>query len=319
MTLLPSLPIELGEIRVKLQTQKKISRFDVKSPEKVISEVIIKTKHLFFDAGSELVFTSLDVPYLIVYADLVTFNGRSIVTRRLLDNLDGVDGHDAKQTPPTRRGSGQPGNPGGPGEAGAAAQPAPRMPPFFLFARQFQWVDRQAGPGDVSGAVSFLLDGHKGGNGGNGGRGGDGTDGNKGETASPGWPFCNSGPGYGGRGGDAGPVGARGFGSNGGDASTVYFFVEPQQRFVAEAFTVSSKGGLPGKHGRHGSFGVPGKGGPAGDGKGSCSDDPSRKGADGGYVQGCVYPNIDLLIGASNKNSPAIFDYTGWNELETKP
>ena len=316
MPTLPNLPVELLEVKLKLQSTTKTEKFSISSPSVQTSEVVIKTKNLFFDNGAELVFNALGVEFLIIYADVVTFNGRASVTRRSLDDLTGAHGKDAPRTPPTPRGQGRNGNNGAPGGNGGQAQAAPRMPVFFLFARQVRWINRQATASDVRGNVQFSLDGLDGGIGGNGGRGGDGTNGNKGAPSKSGLLWCDSGVGYGGRGGNAGAGGQGGFGSNGGDASTVYFFVEPQQHSVVGAFDVSTKGGRPGRSGLAGPNGTPGQGGLPGDASGQCNEEPGRKGANGGIVSGCRYPGIDLLYGANNPNSPAIFDYQGWDELQ---
>lgn len=318
MANLPPLPIELLEIKIKLQNTAKTEIYPVTSSYQTTSDVIIKTKKLVFDPNATLSFISLDTPYIILYADVIVFNGNANVTRELRDDLTGANGADAPVTPPTPKGAGRNGNDGQPGGYGSAAQNPPRMPVFFLFTRQFLWVDRQAAPSDIRGRVSFKLDGLEGGVGGNGGRGGDGTNGNKGEGPDPGPVWCNSGVGRGGRGGNGGAGGLKGFGSNGGDASAVYFFVDPQQHSIADVFEVSTKGGKPGKNGKPGQPGRPGKGGDPGDGRGPCNDEPGRKGADGGIISGCQYPNIDLLFGADHKHSPSIWDYDNWEELQVQ-
>ena len=209
MTLLPKLPIELADIKLKLQATAKSAEFHVDSRFKSTNERVIKTKRIRFDNNSILTFDILTYEWIVLYADIWDMYGGAEIRRTSNINLNGEDGQPGSDGEPTGRGYGANGNngfPGGPGRDGKTI----KVPTIFLFGRQMLWNGQQATPTDVKNHFFLSFDGYPGGNGGNGGPGGDGTNGNQGTPCEDAWYGydCKSGPGWGGSGGNAGVGGA---------------------------------------------------------------------------------------------------------------
>jgi len=186
------------------------------------------------------------------------------------------------------------------------------MPQVFIFARQMLWNGNQAVPSDVHALLFF--DGYPGGTGGDGGDGSHGTNGNQGTPSINGWLDCSAGPGWGGRGGDAGVGGQPGYGADGSDATSLYMFVDPQQVAVFGAILVSLSGGTPGYDGRRGSPGIPGRGGPEGQLTSNCGS-AGRHGANGVVPGPCPFPEVQKFRGA-DAAPPSIYGYTGFAEIQ---
>ncbi len=316
MAPLPTLPAAFDPVKFAVRGTPTSAAVHV-TGQYIISDQIIKTKVLTFDPGSQLIFDKLDFPFIAIYADQWNLSAHFEIRRGTNFNLNGTNGAPAPSPLPTPPGYGNNGNNGLAGFPGRDGQPGFHLPTVFIFAQQTFFGGRPANSLDVN--ALFYFDGVPGGKGGDGGPGSDGTDGNQGEPAiNGGWGDCASGPGWGGRGGNAGYGGMPGYGANGGDATSIYMFVAPDQLsiFNSNGLTNSLKGGPSGFDGRRGPPGRPGHGGPEGDYSGNCGS-VGRIGPDGGVPRPCPILEIQKHAGADGK--AYVTDYIGFAELQDPP
>ena len=159
-------------------------------------------------------------------------------------------------------GEGGQGSPGAPGASGALGVDAPALTLMIKTASQ--------------GAIRVDLRGGDGGKGGSGQRGGDGGSGEIGSPArqartngpfgSTIWhPWCDRGPGHGGRGGNGGLGGNGGVGGSGGRGGSFTIISMPDKLPVlTQVIKFDLAGGRGGEGGEAGAGGNPGPGGPEG-------------------------------------------------------
>lgn len=306
-----SLPIEMQDVKLKLQAAPKKKQIDVSSDMSVFDQVV-KVEELKMRPNTQLIFETLSLPWVALYADRIYLYGPATIRRTDRINLDGADGRSGipgAPAPTPLGSSGNSGTAGGPGGNGKYQ----RIPDFYLFCREIYWNGIQARPADLSNFTLFAFDGYRGGKGGDGGRGGDGSDGRKGEPSRSGWLDCSSGPGFGGNGGNAGEGGLPGVGGNGSDGALVYAMIDPSQEPSFKGANCSVKAGGHGANGARGKQGKPGKGGLEGDATGNCSK-ADRHGRDGILLPLCAAPDFSGFEGKAGKY--LIIPYTGFDELQ---
>jgi hypothetical protein len=307
---LPADP-DLNVVKALLSQRAKIWRFDVRGFTEYSSNVL-KTKPLYIEDGGTLSLTNLAVPWLAIYADVLSLHGRAAIATTddpVVGGLPRVDGLPGKNRgTDARKNTGDPngaaGGNGRPGDPGTDARTI-AVPQIFLFFGKVMLNEIQATRLDLS----LTFNGFRGGKGGDGAPGGNGADGNPGTPSSVG---CRSGPGWGGAGGDSGRPGQPGKGSNGGDASSVWLFVGDQQAQPFGTAVRSAKGGSRGQNGRAGALGRAGAGGPEGPLTSNCGT-AHRTGRPGEVLGPCPFPAIDFELGA-DALPPLLTTYQGWDE-----
>jgi len=309
---LPALPVELIDIKLKLQSLDKSPATTINGELSVYDQVY-KTSRIDFTPGSKITFENLNHPWVVLYADIINLNGSAEITRTSKIDLKGKNGKNGASAPQTTPGLGSAGFSGEPGGQGTDGK-SQNIPILYIFTQQLLWQGIQAKPQDIQNNLSISMNGYPGGDGGNGGNGGNGSNGRQGEASRGYRLVCDAGPGWGGRGGDGGRGGAPGIGGNGTDGGAIYVFTPPIQITSFNAAAYNVKFGQQGKNGRPGKSGAAGSGGNEGELNGGCHS-AGRRGRDGVSLPVCGLPDISGMPGVAGPQ-PSIQAYTGFAELQ---
>jgi hypothetical protein len=239
---------------------------------------IIYAENIVFHDNSELIFTDLDLPYVILACKNLKFNAPLIKSTikiadfnvSTLKGIKGDDGNNGSNGASDGR-SGQNGGNGAKGADGATQE----IPDLYLF------VDNVATDhGEISTFDwQIKFEGIEGGEGGKGGNGRNGGNGARGRKSASGPFFCKRGAQRGGNGGNGGKGGQGGDGGDGSEGATVYLISNEStvDQLVYAQYHLNG-----GDMGDKGVPGTPGNGGAKGQGgKGTTHCSGGKNGSNG--------------------------------------